>query len=203
MSTLPAPATARIFLALVLEDKLLEQVLSARKKLERQIRSAAVRWVPREQLHLTLKFFGNMAREQLPDLATALRPLCLAQPVLSLDLKHYGCFPDSRRPRVLWLGIAGAIGPLATFQQQIHEATRAFGDHQEERPFHPHLTLARMKNVSPDETRQLAAVLDRTPADSLDPWLARELVLMESRLTPQGSIYHPAAHFLLAPSAPP
>ena len=198
MSTAPTPASVRVFLALLLDDPLLELVVQAQQQLQRRIRSSAVRWTPRDQLHLTLKFFGNVPVEQLAAIEASLRETCRSQSVLPLELKGFGCFPDSRRPKVMWLGLGGATTDLAHFQTRLHAATQEYGDHLEERPFHPHLTLARIKNAAPAESREIAAALDASPPDRLAAWQANRLAFMESRLTPQGPIYRTLACLDLA-----
>jgi RNA 2',3'-cyclic 3'-phosphodiesterase len=198
MSTASRPEFVRAFIALLLDENLLDLILSARQELQRRIRSAAVRWIPRDQIHLTLKFLGHVPVAQLPDVEAVLRPLSEAQSGLSLDLKGFGCFPDSRRPKVIWLGVGGEKPELARFQERIHNATQSFGDHLEERSFHPHLTLARVKEATPSDARQIAGALEQCGQELIAPWPADKLALMESRLTPQGPIYHRAALLSLA-----
>src|SRR2546425_596522 len=126
----------------------LEPVLAAGiKKVQQRLNSpgGAVRWISPEQLHLTLQFLGNVATDRLDDLTAALRRACARTAPFQLALEGAGCFPNTKSPRVVWIGIQGDLEPLRILQDQIAQETKNFGDHGAERAFQPHLTIGRVK----------------------------------------------------------
>lgn len=134
----------RLFAALTLPEALVDRLISVQRILDDRWPARSVRWVRREQLHLTMRFYGNVPPEQTPALTEALRAACVETRPLSLALAGLGAFPNPRRPRVLWVGVTGDLESLERLEQRIQSATAAFGDHRETRPFQPHLTLGRI-----------------------------------------------------------
>jgi 2'-5' RNA ligase len=145
-----------------------------------------VRWVASANLHATLKFLGEVA-----DVAAASAALAaIAVPALRLGLDGLGCFPDARRPRVLWAGLHGDVGALGAFARACEDALAVLGFAREERAFHPHVTIGRIK--SPLAARALA---ERLPAIELrtPPAPVREVALYRSTRGPRGSVYEVVA----------
>jgi len=105
-----------------------------------------------------------------------------------------GCFPDSRRPRVLWIGLKPEPR-LLQLAASIREVLLACDIPQEERPFSPHITLARLKMAPP---RAADTFLHQQQKQELPPFLVREFTLFQSRLTPQGALHTPLRGFPLA-----
>lgn len=143
------------------------------------------RWIDPANLHVTLKFIGNVATEKLPPIEQALATITGLRP-FELELRGLGFFPNERRPAVIWAGIA-APPELAALATKIDEVVSTCGIPRETRPFAPHLTLARFK-----EPRLPEALL--TQASHLrDRFFARQSVgefqLMESRLKSGGAEY--------------
>jgi 2'-5' RNA ligase len=153
-------------------------------------------------LHLTLYFLGATARPRLAELAAELAPALAPLPAPELCLRGTGAFPDTRRPRVLWLGVAEASagGRLAAARAAVLAALARAGIDtapEEARPFTPHVTVARPERRSGgDGGNRRVRVPDAFLALDLDaPWSPREAVLMESLGGPQGSRYEPVARF--------
>jgi 2'-5' RNA ligase len=175
----------RLFIAVELPDEV-KRVLG---RIRADIPSA--RWVPEEQIHLTLAFLGEVddaALQQLTEQLTAIKT-----PFFELRFSGTGCFPDRRRPRVLWVGLEPEplLGVLAS---KVHEAVLSSGIPQEARPFSPHITLARLKIPA---TREVGAFLDQ-PMKQLPSVAVQEFILFQSRLTPAGAIHTPVKIFPLA-----
>jgi len=147
------------------------------------------RWVPGEQIHLTLAFLGEVDDATLEQLTGALA--AIRSPGFSLSFSGTGCFPDRRRPRVLWIGLEPEplLNSLASL---VREAVLACNIPQEERPFSPHITLARLKLPA---SREAAAFLDHPPEQGLPPVDVRDFILFQSRLTPQGAVHAPVKPF--------
>ena len=144
-----------------------------------------VRWVHDEGLHMTLKFFGEVAAERLEVIIEALRFAANGAGALSLRLGPLGAFPSRSRPRILWVGIE-APASLELLQDRIERGSEAIGFPPEGTPFQPHVTLGRVR----EGHRLPAGGLD-DHAESFDPvpFVAQELVLYESVLTTSGPRY--------------
>jgi 2'-5' RNA ligase len=150
------------------------------------------RWVPTEQIHLTLAFLGEVDEAAVERLSGELARI--RAPGFRLCFSGTGCFPDRRRPRVLWVGLV-PHPRLKQLAAGVREAVLACGIPQDERPFSPHITLARLK-LSP--SRGCDAFLDRQPEQQLPPFPVQEFILFQSRLTPQGALHTPVRSFPLA-----
>jgi 2'-5' RNA ligase len=144
-----------------------------------------VRWVHDEGLHMTLKFFGEVAGERLDVIIEALRFAANGAGALSLRLGPLGAFPSRSRPRILWVGIE-APPSLELLQDRIERGAEAIGFPPEGTPFQPHVTLGRVR-----EGQRLPARSLDDHADNLEPvpFVAQKLVLYESVLTTTGPHY--------------
>lgn len=173
----------RLFVAIPVTGPAREQILSLLGKL----RSASwpVRWVHDEGLHMTLKFFGEVAPERLDVIAEALRFAAAGSGALSLQLGELGAFPSRARPRILWVGVLAPPG-LELLQDRIERGCEAIGFPPEGAPFQPHLTLGRVR-----EGQRLppGGLDDHAEAFERVPFVAQELVLYESVLTTGGPRY--------------
>lgn len=139
-----------------------------------------VRWVLPENLHLTLRFLGAAEDEQLAALRQGLTQVAARHESFVAASEQSGCFPDRRRPKVIWAGVADADGRLGALQRDIEAAVRAAGWPPEERAFRPHLTLGR---VRPGVRGKWSGELPRLPV----PVKAVELIA--SILKPAGAEY--------------
>jgi len=178
---------------LVAELKKVQQELQAR------LPDDSVRWTRPEQLHLTLKFFGHVAAQRLNDLTAALNRACAGIGSFQLVLENVGCFPHTKKPRVLWSGIGGELESLRKLQERIEQETGNFGDHKEERLFQPHLTIGRIKAIGID-ARKAGEVVERTHVSTLGVWTIHQIKLMQSELAPRGARYTTLAAITLAHS---
>ena len=150
-----------------------------------------VRWVPADQLHVTLVFAGELPDERASGLATLCREVEL--PPLSLALTEFGWFPPRGAPRVLWAGVGGDVDALAALQRTLAEGAARLGVPREKRPFTPHVPLGRLEgprgaHALVDRLRELSAAL-RTK-----PFAPTALVLYRSTLTPRGPRHDPLVH---------
>jgi 2'-5' RNA ligase len=150
-------------------------------------------WVATEQIHLTLAFLGEVEEAKVAPLVAKLARIHL--PAFSLALTGLGCFPHRLRPQVLWVGLTQQ--PFLTqLAAAVQGALLACGFPLEERPFSPHLTLARIKLPAP---REVGAFLDQPLPHPLLAFAVREFILFESRLHPHGAEHLPLRSFPLAP----
>lgn len=148
-----------------------------------------VRWTPPAQVHLTLKFLGDVSAEHIDPLAQALKRACAGTGPLELVLDGAGCFPSFKKPSVIWVGLGGDIPALRQLQKRIDGATQEFSGHQENRDFHPHLTIGRVKARLFREQQRIGAVLQSTKVAELGRWTARDVLLVHSKTEPAGSVY--------------
>lgn len=177
----------RLFIAIELPDDV-KQLLG---RLRVEIPGA--RWVPAGQLHLTLAFLGHVDVAAIDGLKRELSAIRL--PGFRLRFAAPGCFPDRRRPRVLWVGLEPEPA-LLRLAKSVRDSLLICGIPREERGFSPHITLARLK--LPAE-REAAAFLQQTP-ERIPPLSVGEFILYESRLTSSGAIHTPLETFPLKPA---
>lgn len=155
----------------------------------------SVSWPRPEGLHLTLKFLGDVDAGRLDAAANALLCGCAESHGFQVCLRGTGGFPDLRAPRVLWAGLIEPSGELEKLQARIEMAFRAAGFAAEERPFSPHLTIARVK--APREEAKLARQWQAASLENLC-FSVNEVVLMRSDLRAEGAVYTPLRRAPLA-----
>jgi 2'-5' RNA ligase len=182
----PTADSIRTFIAVAVETALAAEV----KKVQQRLNSpdGVVRWLNSEHLHLTLKFLGNVAADRLEDLAAALHRACARTAPFHLALEGAGCFPNTKRPRVVWIGIQGDLEPLRKLQEQIAQETKTFGDHGDERDFQPHLTIGRVK-ASGLEGHKVGQAIELVTVPKLGDWTVHQVLLVQSELSPDGARY--------------
>ena len=173
----------RLFAAVPVTEPARQQILSLLAKLRET--GWPVRWVHDEGLHMTLKFFGEVAPERLDVIAEALRFAATGADALTLELGDLGAFPSRNRPRVLWVGVQAPPG-LEVLQDRMERGCEAIGFPPEGAPFQPHITLGRVR-----EGQRLPATGLEDHAEVFErvPFEARQLVLYESMLTTTGPRY--------------
>ena len=110
---------------------------------------SGVRWVRPEGIHLTLKFLGNVSNDAIPTIESVMRRATEGVCRFTVQVHGAGCFPSTRRPRVLWLGLQGELEPLLTAQSRLEDSLEALGVERENRPFRPHLTVGRVSGGLP------------------------------------------------------
>jgi len=177
----------RAFLAIELPGSLRAGLAQVQAELKRS--GADVRWVAPGNIHLTLKFFGNVPEDEIAALAAAARQAAAETTPLQLQVTVAGAFPSPNAPRVLWLGLGGDVVPLTQLFYRLEKAFAALGHPPEGRAFNPHLTLGRVK--SPANRDKLARLLAKLPPLDWPPFEVKELILFQSVLSPQGSKYTP------------
>jgi 2'-5' RNA ligase len=154
-----------------------------------------VSWVRPENLHVTLKFLGEVPEPDVPRVCEALSDCAFSEP-MRLNVDHIECLPPRGPVRVIAAGVGGDVGRLILLHREIEDACGKIGFAPESREYRPHITLARAKVPLPRHVREsLSAAGGRhVPVPAFD---VREFVLMESRLRPQGAEYLPVARFPL------
>lgn len=177
----------RTFIAIELGALLVRQLQELQAQLRERIQAKSARWCPKEQLHLTLKFLGNIPADQVDPVSAAIRRACEAREGFRLRAEGVGCFPSLARPSVIWVGIHGDVKPLEELKLRLDGEMDPLVGHREDRPFHPHVTLARIKNARPDEYRRIGEAIESAQAGRLGEWSVREIRFMRSDLSTQGA----------------
>lgn len=148
------------------------------------------RWQDEDQLHLTLRYVGEVASRQADDLAEALERVSVAP--VSLTLAGVGHFERKGAARTLWAGVAPSE-PLRMLQGRVEQACRRAGSPPETRRFAPHVTLARLNRAS----GPVGGWMARNGTFRAGEWPVEEMVLYESHLSPLGSEYDPVIRYSL------
>ncbi len=184
------PQDIRTFIAIELPDPLKERLVELQEKLKEQAPPRAVRWVQPEGIHLTLKFLGQTPVDQIEGIVRALSSACVPLSSFTYTVGGLGCFPDLRRPQVIWVGVQEPTGALSGLQGAIEEACAELSFQREGRAFHPHLTLGRLRDrASAEERRAIGELIQGTEVASLGAGAARRVSLIRSDLRPTGAVY--------------
>ena len=176
----------RAFIAIDLPAALLDEI--GRLQDDLKDRTKGIRWVKSGNIHLTLKFLGDMPSELLDELGEILASVCRGQAPLELSMGEPGGFPNMERPRVIWLGLLGELEKLDALVREIDEGCYSLGLPREKRAFLPHLTLGRVKDwrkISAD----LADLLGSAKAARAGRFAVNAVHLYRSDLTRDGAIY--------------
>lgn len=178
----------RAFIAVEIPAEIQQNVYKQTAAFRRGIESL-VRWVPAHNMHLTLKFLGDVSPNNVEFLVQMLRNEAALVPAFDIHLAGLGSFPNLRRPRVIYVGIQ-APAALDALQRGIEAAARRLGYESEERPFSAHLTLGRLRqNATAVEQQQIRRALESTQVDVFGTARVDSLHLYKSDLNPGGSIY--------------
>ncbi len=175
----------RLFLAINLPRHVRLEIVAATSALRES--APELSWVTEPRLHLTLKFLGDVAEDRVADISAVVSTAAGRHRELLVALGGIGAFPNFRRARVVWMGVANDPR-LELLHHDIELACESLGFEVEGRPFRPHLTLARVKHpLSEDRLRTLSRLAKRV--DYRDDCIVRSVDLMSSELSPSGPTY--------------
>lgn len=147
-----------------------------------------VKWVEAENLHVTLLFLGEVVDREVPALCRAVAECCATHDPFTMSVESAGCFPNPRRPRVVWVGVGDGGPELIALHEALEPPLLALGCYRrEERQYTPHITLGRVKSDRP--TDKLAAALTKYATWQCGSTDVREILVLSSELTPQGPVY--------------
>ncbi|MEW6673738.1 MAG: RNA 2',3'-cyclic phosphodiesterase [Thermodesulfobacteriota bacterium] len=156
-----------------------------------------IRWVRPENIHLTLKFLGDIQSEAAEAVGRILSDSVRDQEPLSLSAKGSGVFPGIKNARVVWVGLSGQVPRLKALQGILEEHLAAIGFAKEKQAFKAHLTLGRAKG--PVDPVKLNAALNTVADFETEPFSADRIILFQSDLKPSGPVYTKLASAALAP----
>ncbi len=181
----------RAFIAIELPASLRARIAQETAWLQQAAGRQAVRWVSAENMHLTLKFLGDVSPDNLDLLKQVIGHEAGGHAPFDLTPHGLGCFPNPRRPRVLWVGL-DAPPALEKLQRSLNLATARLGYPSEDRPFSPHLTLGRVSpHASSDALAALHNALENTQMQRMETVHITEICLLKSDLRPTGAVYSP------------
>ena len=186
----------RAFIAINLPAEVRANLAELQRELKSALPGDGVRWTKPEQIHLTLKFLGDIAVDSLEDLKVSVQRAGEGIAPFSLHAESLGVFPDSQKPRVIWTDVSGDTDILRRLQEQIERETGAWRT-AEQRIFQPHLTLARVRSLKPDGTAVLREKIRAHTAAQFDSWHVGQIDLMQSKLSSGGAEHSQLAGFPL------
>ncbi len=179
----------RAFLASELPPSLQDAIQSATADLRTTLGSEVIRWIPAHNIHLTLKFLGDVSPSSLDLIKQMLLAEAGQYKAFDILIEGIGCYPSPRRPRILWVGMH-APATLASLQRGIDSAAARLGYESEEREFSPHLTIGRVRqNISSTDLQKVRAALEQTRVGNLGSAHVDAVCLFKSDLQPAGSVY--------------
>ncbi len=158
---------------------------------------ADVKWVEEENFHVTLKFLGDVTEDRIQEVADSCGALTAKQCGFSFSLSGLGAFPSASAPRILWIGIEASEKPFERLAQGLEETLSRIGFRKEERAFHPHVTIGRVRS-SHNRVPLIEALHEHRNGISVPDLTARAVTLFASTLTPQGAVYTALATLPLA-----
>lgn len=168
---------SRLFIAIAPPDSIQDALADL------EVGMPCAHWTPPAQIHLTLRFLGDMAPSQMSDIRNALESLRV--PTFHLEVAAVGHFPPRGRPRVLWAGVTPSA-PLAHLQQRVDKAMVRLGLPPEPRKWQPHLTLAKLQSA-PEQ--KVAEFLATNALLRLQPFAVAQFHLFSSQPSPEGAEY--------------
>ena len=184
----------RAFLAIEPPENVLQEISRMQEKLKREI-SGRMNWTRPQGQHLTLKFFGDISTEDVKNICSAVQNRVASEQSLNLKIEKLGVFPNARRPRVIWCGVTSDTQKLSIIQKQLDSDFANIAFPAEDRFFKAHLTLARIKDSH--GLTGINEALTKNSAFAAGEFNCTELILFQSKLSPQGAVYTKLAKFAL------
>ena len=182
----------RIFIAVKIEagETLLKMISSFRTRLL----VGNIKWTGLENLHITLAFLGDTDEDKINAVISMLKGVCEGFGEFELVIKGAGVFKNFSDPRVIWTGIEPS-GKLNLLNSSIKNGLKVSGISIEDRPFNPHLTLGRIKNIK--DNGELKSLMDKYQDIEIQKTDVNEVILYESILLPAGAVYKPLGKYPL------
>ena len=178
----------RVFCAVELPELVRARLEDHISRLRKEVPDAAASWSRVENIHLTLKFFGNVEVQRVAPISEAAERVVRQFSTFQIGVGESGVFPRPSRPQVLWIGVTDSSGQLTALQEKFENECAAEGFPKEDRAYRPHLTIARLRK--PEGARQLADTHVRMQFEPIDI-AVKELVVFRSELSPKRSRYTP------------
>lgn len=180
----------RLFIAVAIPPAVKSVLTTLQDDLRDKTPHKAVRWVNPDGIHLTLKFLGDVPLTKRSALEKALATAAADIASFDISTQALGCFPNSNRPRVVWLGIGGDTESLRNLWQLVETHVAPLGFPTENRPFSPHLTLGRVRReANRTSVTQVGNAVIQTTPPAASRWHVDTVHLVRSTLLPSGAEY--------------
>lgn len=188
-------ANVRAFIAIEIPEEIKKELASIRDELKKNLGKVSnISWAKPETTHLTLKFLGDVPEEKIKTIEEALRLSAAGIKAFNISITGIGCFPNLENPRVLWAGTQESA-EIKNLHAAIEDSLHAVGFEKEEKPFKPHLTLARIKNQA--EGRKISKAIKELKTDIKADFTADSVILFKSELHLKGAVHTPLAKIIL------
>lgn len=192
----------RAFIAIELPAEVQKKVSQVIQRLQEPLRDVSIRWVKTHNIHLTLKFLGEVSLNNLETIKQILVKEAAEVSPFEFSIGELGAFPNLKRPRVLWLH-ATAPPELLALQRSIDTQTERLGYVSEERTYSPHITIGRVnRQVNSEDIHRISTLLQKTHVGLVEVVRVSTVTLFRSDLHPDGSVYTPLAIASLKNSIP-
>jgi len=179
----------RSFIAIDLPDTLNEALTQVSDSLQAKLKGMPIRWVPVANIHLTLKFLGDVSEKNVVVINEILLAETASHKPFEISVGGFGVFPTYSRPRVIWVGVE-APEELHYLHRRIDVETTRLGYAPDQRKFDPHLTFGRVsRNANPGEVRHIGGELKQHKLGFLGVARIMEVNLFRSDLSPKGAVY--------------
>lgn len=185
----------RVFCAVELSEGVRQRTSRHIARLKEAVADAQASWSRADNIHLTLKFLGEIPQASVRNLSEAASRAVAGVAPFTIRLEQTGVFPSHGAPRVLWIGANDCEGKLGELHKRLEAESEKAGFPSESRTFHPHLTLARLRK--PQHARTLASAHKATEFEPVEIDVA-ELLVVRSELSPEGSKYSTISRHPLA-----
>lgn len=192
---MPPEPVLRTFIAIELDPEVRDALSRVQAKFKRGAPDGAVKWVNPESIHLTLKFLGDTPVSKVSKVADAMAAAREGLQAFDLSIEGRGCFPNCRRPRVVWVAIRDLSGSrLARLQADVERLVSPLGFPTEERGFSPHLTLGRIaRNVSPAAEAAVGKLVQESVVEQIALQRVTKVSFIKSDLRATGPVYYTLA----------
>ena len=181
----------RSFIAIDLTPEARSRLGDLQNRLKAVLPPKSVRWTALPNIHLTLHFLGDIAGSDVEKVTEIVRTTAAEFQSFRLRLAGLGCFPNTRRPRIVWAGVSGETRVLGEIHRMLGERLRVIDFTPEARPYSPHLTIGRVNNLPPYRLAQLGDLLEQEQrtVGELVQLTVTEIQLIQSDLQPAGPVY--------------
>ncbi len=175
----------RIFAAIKVEPN--ENLLRVYDELKDDLRYEKIKWVEPQNIHITLKFFGETSDEKIDDICEVFDVIAQRHPAFTLQMQNVGIFGSSYNPRVVWFGMKES-SEIEKLANDVLKSVEEVGFPRDRQNFRPHLTVGRIKVIQ--DKRYFQQVINKFKNTFLQTIPVNSFLLIESKLRPQGSVYN-------------
>lgn len=175
----------RLFIAVELSEQQKQELAKLQNKVSQYL--DGVRWAKHDAMHLTLKFLGDTEESRIEQIREAMELVAKQQEPFLLSFGGSGVFPNSKKARVLWVGVEEGEKEIKLLAEELEKSLSDYGFQKEKRAFYPHLTTGRLRNPPPQA--KIQRYLDNESSFISSPVEVKEAVLFQSKLLPHGPEY--------------